>query len=232
VHLPLGLIAPIIKQLEKVAYKQLPFTLGQLGTFRNAGTIEENALWLEQRPHLRSLAEMLTAPYPVRISSVTMPVERLALIAEGEFLASYLTGAAPWGYITEKYAQAHERTSNYAMFGKFDELLLRFARKGRLCTSIADAYASLAARRSALRRKLILLTAILESCPPDRGLREQTDSESKLLLSLLLAARGLLFVLNLVLGMILLLPFQIQLGGVKVPSAAKEANVKQQRPKE
>lgn len=62
VHLPLGLMVAVLKPLEKLFYAQLPFTIGQLATFRNAGTIKRNSLWEEHCAHLKNLNDMLSAP--------------------------------------------------------------------------------------------------------------------------------------------------------------------------
>lgn len=133
-------------------------------------------------------------------------------------LARYLTGVAPDAYVTEKYCLAHERTTHYELYGAFDRLLLSVALRGKFLARVADSYASVAARRSALRRKLILLVAILESCPPERGFREHTDSESVWVLSLQLFGRGLLFAFSVILGALFLLPLQALTGGVRAPA--------------
>jgi len=49
---------------------------------------------------------------------------------------------------------------------RFDEWLVRFARGGSSRTRLADSYAVLFARSTLLRRKLVLLLAILESTAP------------------------------------------------------------------
>ena len=49
---------------------------------------------------------------------------------------------------------------------RFDHWLVRFARGGPTRTSLADSYAVLFARTTLLRRKLVLLLAILESTAP------------------------------------------------------------------
>jgi NADH dehydrogenase len=221
VHMPLGIVVPILRMLEPVAYKFLPFTLGQLATFRNDGTIRENPLWLENKNSLEPISTMLASAAPVVTAREQDAVpDRAALEAECRVLAAYLTDAPPNAFVTQKYAQAHRVTQHYFSFGQFDDLLLRFALAGRPFLAIADAYASLAARRSLLRRKLILLAAILESCPPERGLREDVDSRNQFSLWLSLLGRGLLFLLKLLAGLFVLLPLQILKGGLRAPSPA------------
>jgi hypothetical protein len=139
--------------------------------------------------------------------------DRARLEAECRVFAAYLA-ARPDDYVLEKYAEAHARTRHFEALSRFDRLLVRLASLGTLAARLADSYACLAARRSALRRKLILLVGILESLPPERGLREEVDSRSRLLLAVLLAARGLLFAVCLALALAPLALLHFALGGI------------------
>jgi NADH dehydrogenase len=58
-HLPLGLILPVLGFLENFLYGHLPFTVGQLATFRFDGTAATNPLWEEHRAKLKSPGAML-----------------------------------------------------------------------------------------------------------------------------------------------------------------------------
>jgi NADH dehydrogenase len=60
-RLPIGLLVAFLSQAEKVAYDVLPFTVGQLATFRFDGTAEPNSLWQEFRPRMKSLDRMLAS---------------------------------------------------------------------------------------------------------------------------------------------------------------------------
>lgn len=59
VHLSLGLLIPVLTLLEKLFYSLLPLTVGQLSSFRYAGTIEKNRLFEERLPYLKTTDEML-----------------------------------------------------------------------------------------------------------------------------------------------------------------------------
>ena len=63
-HIPFGIVAPLLKLLESAAYSMLPVTLGQLAVFRNDGATESNSLFEERRSQLKSVAEMLQRPVP------------------------------------------------------------------------------------------------------------------------------------------------------------------------
>jgi hypothetical protein len=85
--------------------------------------------------------------------------------AECAVFCRYLTGRQPPEPVLAQYVRAHARrdTTLEPADPIHDALLLRIARRGAVAASFADSYASLFAKRSVLRRKLILLLAILES---------------------------------------------------------------------
>ncbi|HWQ03621.1 MAG TPA: NAD-dependent epimerase/dehydratase family protein [Candidatus Nitrosotenuis sp.] len=59
VHLPMGLLLPVLSFLESFLYAHLPFTVGQLATFRFDGTAEGNSLWEERKSQLKTPGAML-----------------------------------------------------------------------------------------------------------------------------------------------------------------------------
>ncbi len=66
--------------------------------------------------------------------------------------------------IRRDYARAHEvGPLRGGAVSFFDRALVRIASSGWLLTRLADSYAAIFARRSLLRRKLVMLLAILES---------------------------------------------------------------------
>ncbi len=88
-----------------------------------------------------------------------------ALAAECELFCRYLSAGAPTPYVLGKYAAACELRGTRAGSGELDRRLLAFARRGPTATRIADVFARFLAPRSDLRRRLVLLLAILESTP-------------------------------------------------------------------
>jgi hypothetical protein len=143
-------------------------------------------------------------------------VDRLG--RECEVFASYLTGLKPQTYVLERYSDAHRKVASYTACGQFDRFLLRFANAGPVCTKLADSYARLFAPASTLRKKLILLLAILESSSPAHRFLDSVDGNSKPLLLLRILQKGLLFVLSFLSACIVLLPFRLALalGGRRV----------------
>ena len=87
---------------------------------------------------------------------------------ECEVFCQYLIDAEPTEYVLQKYEDAHKlSSSNRAVkLELFDRTLLTIARIGPLATRLVDGYAALFFGNSSVRRKLILLLAILESCAP------------------------------------------------------------------
>ena len=73
----------------------------------------------------------------------------------------YLVGREPSEYVRAKYADAHTIVPAYATLDAFHRRLLGIARTGPAFTRLADAYTRAFAPRGALRKKLILLLAIL-----------------------------------------------------------------------
>lgn len=137
---------------------------------------------------------------------------------ECEVFCRYLIGRAPSDYILEKYTGAHARAAEYSYASAFDTALLNFAVRGPAFARVADSYACLFARYSALRRKLILLFSILESASPQHGFSEAVDGSAQPVLFLKIAFRGALFALRLALACVLFVPMRIALGGS--PAAA------------
>lgn len=62
-HLPFSIVSRILRGLEKVFYRFLPVTLGQLSSFRYDGTIHENLLFEERRAELKTPSQMLDQLY-------------------------------------------------------------------------------------------------------------------------------------------------------------------------
>ena len=141
------------------------------------------------------------------------PVESGALGRECEVFCRYLIGRAPDAYVLAKYAEAHRLTTDYSGGSRFDGLLVRFAAWGSFSASLADSYASLFARQGILRRKLVLLLAILESCSPAHGFLDAIEPTPVFFLALQLLGRGILFGMRVLAVSLVLLPLQLALGG-------------------
>lgn len=102
---------------------------------------------------------------------------------EGVLLSIYLVNLQPSKYILEKYINAH-RSVNFHMLSfpnKFDKFLLAIIKKHHILLKLADVYTSTFARTSLLRRKLVLLLALFESCAETHILIDGISEYSKLI---------------------------------------------------
>jgi len=126
----------------------------------------------------------------------------------------YLIGVLPEAYVKEKYAAA-QTDAEFTARGRFDTLLMRVARSGLLGAKLTDAYARVFAPRSLLRKKLVLLLAILETCAPSFHLIDDLDSRSRTVLLLRMSARAAGSMIALLAAAPLLLPVQLGLASIE-----------------
>jgi hypothetical protein len=141
-------------------------------------------------------------------SSPLSDPSRHLLNGECRSLAKYLVGLPSSTYIEEQYAlatQAHGLAYDKD-FSCFDRATLNIARRGRLLARCTDAYCALFCRNGALRRKLILLAAILEHVTPTNEAFDRVDPRSAAGVILSLGAYGLTSAVSLLLGFIFLWP--------------------------
>jgi len=108
-----------------------------------------------------------------------------------------------------KYADAVTVHARLAPRDAFERAALALARRGTWLARAADAHARLFAPSSALRKRLIVLLAILETAPAHHRTIDDPGMRFRAAAPLLLAAAGLRGVLALVLGAVLLVPVQL-----------------------
>lgn len=136
-HVPLVMIRIPLKIAEAAGLiGLLPVTAGQLSSFRFDGVTAEHR-----------------------------PKADAATVIECKVLTRYLLRRDPDSYVVDQYAAALA-TLELTPEGRFDESLLTFGRVTPLFTRLADSYASLFVRTASLRKRLVLLLAILETRPP------------------------------------------------------------------
>jgi hypothetical protein len=162
----------------------------------------------------RVLPEQLLDVVEIRETATVAHRDEVAqsiLETECHTFARYLVQQAPTAYVLRKYCEAHEKELLFRThkISAFERWLLRLARKGVLGTKLADTYAALFARSALMRRKIILLLAILESCAPSATYFEAPESTQRVILLLKLCWRGIVFCLMLGCAVILLLPLQL-----------------------
>jgi NADH dehydrogenase len=159
VRVPLPLLQLPLKIAEGAGLARfLPVTAGQLSSFRFDGITSGQGTARVKQGAL-GISAMLEGSGPVAASDEDLDAECRAFTL-------HVIGREADDYVHAKYRAAHDRLAALHSRDAFDLFLVRFARRGRLLTKLADAYAAVAMPSSVLRRKLVLLLAILETCPP------------------------------------------------------------------
>lgn len=116
----------------------------------------------------------------------------------------YLIGQEPNEYVRRKYRAAHQ--TGVLRDQAEDMFLVKVAGIGPWSTKLIDVYARCFRPFSLVRKKLVLLLAILESCAPTHAYLDAVDSNSIPLLLLRLFQRCLTFALVVVVGVLIILP--------------------------
>ena len=137
---------------------------------------------------------------------------RGALDRECTVFCRYLIGQEPNEYVKKKYRTAHQ--IGLLRNGRecpADAFLVKIAGIGPWSSKIIDAYTRIFRPFSTVRKKFVLLLAILESCAPTHACLDSVDSNSVALLFLRLIQRCLTFALILLLGILVILPAELML---------------------
>jgi hypothetical protein len=207
-----------------VAGPLMPVTAGQLAVFANDSVASDNWLLDLLRPGMASTEETIARlvanagtgndrSTPSRKQPrrpMTDDAERV-LKAECRSLCAYLTGTQPSRYIEEQYTRAAD-VHGIAFDGEFtcfDRATLKLARSGRMFARWADAYCALFHRAGALRRKVVVLAAILEHVAPTSEVFDRVQPRSVAGTVLSLAAYGLMSAVSLLLGAVVLAPASV-----------------------
>jgi hypothetical protein len=133
------------------------------------------------------------------------------LARECRIFTRHLIGADPGEYVTTRYTDAHRVRPGFTAESPFDRFLCAFARGSPLMTRLADAWSAVFAPTAVLRRKLVLLLAMLESSAPHYRRLEAVPSV-RALAFLSLSGRGLLAVLTLLVSLLVFVPARLLLG--------------------
>ncbi len=141
---------------------------------------------------------------------MTEPLER-----ECEVFARYLSGSPPSDYVLAQYRAAHAAGVVDPPGGatRFDEFVVRQARRGAWLARALDAHARVFANGSLLRRKLVLLLALLEVRSPHAEALDTPTGASRALMLLTMAWLGVRFAFSVALVAVLLIPARVALGG-------------------
>jgi len=131
--------------------------------------------------------------------------------AECDVFSRYLTGCKPDNYVLKKYTEAFlnggvlERTVD----NKFDRFLLNLALLHPFFTHIVDIYSRFFRSDSIVRKRLVLLLAILESWAPAYKKLDNSGANSKTVFFISMLFRGVFMVSAVLLSAVTLYPIQI-----------------------
>lgn len=226
-RIPLGPVRFLLAAMEPVARALMPVTAGQLAVFANDSVSAPNWLQGELQKSMPSTEELIAtlvdrarygdgsgtgaADIAKHETRTLTPETKRALKEECRALTAYLVGTAPSAYTEEQYARAaHIHGLAFDEdFSCFDRTTLRLARSNGLAARSADAYCALLHRRGVLRRKLIVLSAILEHVAPTNEAFDKVETRGVALAVLSLAGYGVVSTLSLVVGAAVLLPTKL-----------------------
>jgi len=131
--------------------------------------------------------------------------------AECDVFSRYLTGCKPDDYVLKKYTEAFLSSGvlERNVDNKFDRFLLNLALLHPFFTHIADIYSRFFRSDSIVRKRLVLLLAILESWAPSYKNLDNSGANSKAVFFISMLFRGVFMVSALVLSAVTLFPIQI-----------------------
>jgi len=78
----------------------------------------------------------------------------------------YLAGCSPTPYVIAKYLDFHQKMGNGEAGDRFERLLVSVSARGPRWARLADSYASMWRKNSLLRKKLVVVLALLECAAP------------------------------------------------------------------
>jgi len=130
---------------------------------------------------------------------------------ECDVFCRYLSGAAPSEYVRAQYLSAHATGVVEPEGGatRFERAVVALARNGPALTRVLDSYSRVFANGGLLRRKLVLVLAVLEVRSPHAEAIDTPTGTSSFAMLLVMAWLGVRFALSLAVGALLLLPVRL-----------------------
>lgn len=160
-HVPLALMRLPLRLAERAGLRRLlPVTAGQLASFRFDGVAAPNPLQARLAAALTPVAAMLGS------TSASAAPGADAVARECRVFTRHLLGVEPDAQVVAQYRDALGRLPVLQPIDRFDARLLAIASGGTWRVALADGYAALLLPASTLRKRLVLLLAILESRAP------------------------------------------------------------------
>jgi len=206
IHVPVKHLAKILLYMERRLLAYLPFTAGQLASFTNDGITDVNPCFDCDGETIKNIDEML------RLSLVSArETGRTSedMKRECAMFTHYLIGREADAYVQEKYIQAHKATRLEADAGLFDSLLIKAANSNAFFLKLADSYTSIFYKNAVLRKKLLLMLAILECCNSTYGdVDRGTEGPVSIMLAQL-AQKAFFFFVALIASLVLFAPLKL-----------------------
>jgi len=158
----------------------------------------------------------LSAPSFEDLRRVSLSVRELdcrlgALDRECIAFSRYLIKQRPSLYVMDKYRDAHLASDflNRSKLKAMDRLLLNVGSRHSLLAKLVDSYTSIFFKTSAIRKKWILLLAILESCAPTFEYFDSPESSNRSLVVIRMIGNLLGSAFILLLSVVLFLPLHM-----------------------
>jgi len=214
-RLPLKLVQWPLALLEPLARPIMPAIAGQFSVFGNDSLVSANWLQNELEPSMAGLSEMIdesSGPVDPGAPAPSGPITSAASAeSEARNLTRHMTGLDADAAILRHYVRGLEATRLDREEGRFDQLTLRLVRLGGVFPPLLDIYCGLLRRRGVLRRRQVLLAAILENAAPTHQVFDTAQAKGSFGTLVSLAGTGLASGLLLVFSLLILLPAQIGL---------------------
>lgn len=131
---------------------------------------------------------------------------------ECEQLTLYLTGTRSDNYVCEKYMHAHYADNPAIPLGNasaFDRFLISMALINSMVTGLVDSYSKVFCRSALIRKKMVLLLAILESTEPYCSLFDAVTIGSTTAIIFRLFQKASLFMIRLILSTAIFMPLHL-----------------------
>jgi NADH dehydrogenase len=206
IHLPLAPILTVLSLFERYLPNSLPVNSGQLSAFRFDSTSDPQ-LQFPPPYQMKSLDRMIGD----LVSTEMEDERRQALNKECEAFSFYLIRQHPNAYVREKYLEAHQANPDLQSGHRniFDRFLLAISVKSVRLAKMADSYASIFSRGCPLRKKIVLLLAILESTTPTFPYFDLPQSGGRVFLLFKMLWQGLLFAAVFIVSTLLFFPINL-----------------------
>jgi hypothetical protein len=205
IHIPIHPIVKFLEFIENHFLSFLPFTSGQLASFSNDGGIDRNQLFDYYRSNMKNVDEMLKL---VLSSDMETNKSKESLKQECIRFTEYLINCKPNAYIEKKYLEGHKYNRIGNNMGLFDTFLIKMANRNSIMIRLADIYTTVFYRKAVLRKKLVLLLAVLEACSSTHSKFDSINEDSRLTLFSEIIQKNFVFLLLLLLSSLVFFPIR------------------------